>query len=104
MLAYMRTATPNRRRYPEPRPKKSPPHAPISALRLALGLTQEDVCRGVNEYIPEARVTRGTISAIESGAKGVSTAMLAALEHAYGLPEGTLVTEYVPRNRREVAA
>ena len=104
MLADMRTATPNRRQYPAPRPKKVPPHVPLAALRTALGMTQQDVCRGVNEYIPEANVTRGTISAIESGAKGAASVMLAALEHAYGLPEGSLVTDYTPRNRRDVAA
>ena len=89
----------NRRHYPQPRPMKTSPHLPLKALRERLGYTQDDVCTGINEFMPEAAVTRGTISAIESGAKGVSSAMLEALDHALGLPKGTLTVDYVPRGR-----
>lgn len=43
--------------------------------------------------------TTGALSAIESGTRGVSLATKAALEAAYGLPVGSVRTDYVPRDR-----
>jgi transcriptional regulator with XRE-family HTH domain len=82
-----------------PRPDRQPPHLPLKALRKALGLTLEDVSERITVAFPEMEVSRGTLSAIESGSRGVSDLMLQALERAYNLPAGSLTTAYTPRQR-----
>ena len=42
-------------------------------------------------------LTRGGLSAIENGIRGVSTATLAGLEAAYGLNQGEITTAYEPK-------
>lgn len=69
------------------------PHLSLRALRGRLGLTLRDVAETLG-------VSAGTLSAIESGARGVSEDMLARLETAYGLPAGTLKVPYRPVRHR----
>lgn len=90
------------REVPLIRDAKTPPYAPLRALRQAAGLTLEEVGRRIQEEFPEITASRGTLSAIESGSRGVSELMLRALERAYRIEEGSLTTTYAPR-AREVA-
>lgn len=86
--------------YSKQRKPKTPPHVSLRALRRASGLTLEQVAAAVSEVLGETvTVNRGTISAIESGLRGASTDMIAALEVAYGLEPGDLTTTYEPRAR-----
>lgn len=94
------------RTYPQPRTLKSPPHVSLRALRTVSGLTLEQVALSVTEELhrrkvlkPGATVSRGTLSAIESGLRGASTDMLEALAVAYGLAPADIVTDYQPRPR-----
>lgn len=43
------------------------------------------------------RPTRGALSAIESGLRGISAELLDALNDVYGFSPGTITTDYVPR-------
>ena len=74
------------------------PHVSLSALRGALGLTLEQVCTRF-EAETGVPLTRGGLSAIETGIRGVSTATLAGLEAAYGLNQGEITTAYEPKTR-----
>ena len=76
-----------------------PPHVSLGELRAALGLTIDQVCARVAEEMPgEKPPTRGAISAIENGHRGVSAQMLTALTAAYGLRPGAITTDYEPRS------
>jgi transcriptional regulator with XRE-family HTH domain len=89
--------------------RREPPLVALRALREGLDLTLDDVARKVTEIIgADTPVARGTISAIESGARGTTDLMLRALEQAYELPAGSITVGYRPRRRTghtaEVAA
>lgn len=80
------------------RAAKTPPHVSLRDLRDACGKTLDDVCQAASEVLPDP-LTRGAMSAIETGARGASQPTLRALEVAYGLRPGALVTDYTPRRR-----
>lgn len=83
-----------------PRRTVSPPHVSLRDLRLATGMTLDDVITRIREEFPELTPpSRGTLSAIETGARGASGHMLAALCSAYGLRPDAIVTDYEPRRR-----
>lgn len=84
------------RRYAKQRARKTPPHISLKAHRIALGLSLDQVAERVVENTGD-RPTKGTLSAIESGLRGVSADLLAALEDAYSLPAGSITTDYEPR-------
>lgn len=89
--------------YEKQRAKVTPPHVSFNALRVRLGLKQEDVRRKV-EVILGKSFTPGAMSAIEKGHRGASAEVLAALETALGLRPGDLVTNYEPGHvRRKLA-
>lgn len=88
-----------KRTYKPPREGKTPPHVPLRVLRAVAGLTLEEVAERVAQHFPEMTLSRGTLSAIESGGRGASPLMLRALEMAYDIPEGSLTTAYEPRGR-----
>lgn len=88
--------------YDKQRPRKTPPHVSLGDLRAVSGKTLDQVCEAVSEQLGRT-FTRGALSALENGHRGASPATLAALEVAYGLRPGALVTNYEPR-KREVAA
>lgn len=91
--------------YSNQRPKVTPPHVGLVALRNALGRKQVDVCREVAEILGRP-FTPGALSAIENGHRGASAETLAAIEIALGLRAGDLVTDYEPshsRLRKDVA-
>ncbi len=69
---------------------------PLRVLRMALQLRLEDVANRVEEITGD-RPTKGALSAIETGTRGVSAELLAALEQAYGLDPGSITTTYEPR-------
>ena len=92
-----------RRRYAQQRERRTPPHISLQTFRLALKRLNpdgrwdlDDVCDRI-EAIHGDRPARGTLSAIENGARGVSAELLSALEAAYGLPAGAITTNYTPR-------
>lgn len=84
--------------YSNQRQRRTPPHAALGDIRMALGITLDEVCDRV-ESATGVRPERGTISAIENGHRGASAELLAALCVAYGMRDGALTTTYVPRER-----
>lgn len=96
---------PNRTlQYRNQRERKTPPHIPLKVLRDALGLTL-DQARELAREKGGVDLTRGALSGIENGHRGASAPTLAALEAAYGLPAGSLTTDYTPTsNTRRSAA
>lgn len=85
-----------RRRYAKQRSPKAPPHVTLRTLRLALGLRIEDVAKRVEEITGD-KPTKGALSAIETGTRGVSAELLVALEQALKLDPGSITTTYEPR-------
>jgi transcriptional regulator with XRE-family HTH domain len=79
----------------------TPPHVALSDLRAAAGLTLDAVCERLEEATG-ITLTRGALSAIESGTRGASAPILAGLSIAYGLRPTAITTNYAPR-AREVA-
>ncbi|ORA02186.1 transcriptional regulator [Mycolicibacterium bacteremicum] len=63
---------------------------------LPLGFDIDDICDRVEAACGD-RPARGTISAIETGTRGVSAELLTALELAYGTRPGSITTTYEPR-------
>lgn len=89
--------------YASQRERKTPPHIALGDLRAVSGKTLEQVCEAVAETLNKP-FTRGALSAIENGHRGASKQVLHALEVAYGLRPGALVTDYEPRPREVSAA
>lgn len=85
--------------YDRQRRKVQAPLVPLSALRASLGLTQAEVCKGV-EAITDKTFTKGALSAVENGHRGASAETLAALEVVLRLPSGSLVVNYAPGHDR----
>jgi transcriptional regulator with XRE-family HTH domain len=89
-------------RYDAQRARKTPPHVALQDLRAVSGKTLDQVCEAASEVLSKP-LTRGALSAIENGHRGASTSVLRALEVAYGLRPGALVTDYEPREFAAVA-
>lgn len=85
--------------YDKQRPRRTPPVAPLAAIRASHSLTQEVVCQQVAS-ITNKTFTKGALSAIEQGHRGASAETLAALETALRLPSGSLVVDYDPGHDR----
>lgn len=85
------------------RPLRPPPHVPIRALREATETTLEELAAGLSEILG-SHPSRGTLSAIESGRRGASPELLAAIEEFFCLTRGTITTTYRPRPRARSAA
>lgn len=85
-----------RRRYSQQRERKTPPHVSLKTLRTALNLTLDEVSRRVEELTGD-QPTKGALSAIENGHRGVSAELLDALEQALNLEPGSITTTYRPR-------
>ena len=91
-------------RYDHQRPRITPPHVSLGDLRMAVGITLDQLCDRVAEVIGEEnRPTKGAISAIENGHRGASVPMLKAIALAYGLREDSITTTYEPRTREPKA-
>ena len=75
------------------RPKVTPPRVSIRTLRVVCKLTLDRACELASEYtgVP---LTRGALSAIESGTRGVSEDVLRGLAHAYGVPVEAFILDY----------
>lgn len=89
-------------KYEGQRAPKTVPHVALGDVRAASGKTLEQVCELANEVLP-TKLTRGALSAIENGHRGASVQVLRALEVAYGIRAGAIVTDYEPRVWREGA-
>lgn len=82
---------------------------PIGALRAVADVTLEELAAGIGQiWEEEGREdrppSRGTLSAIESGRRGTSPEILAAIEKFFQLAPGTITTTYRPRPRARFAA
>jgi hypothetical protein len=75
------------------RPRRQPPLVGIGALRRAHGWTLDQVRFRVAEILDAPPLSRGSLSAIESGSRGASPQVLAALAQVYGLAITDLVVE-----------
>lgn len=80
------------------RARVTPPHVSLRVLRKACGLTLDEVCARVAEATGR-ELTRGALSAIESGTRGASSEVLRGLAHAYDLDPEDINTQYEPRGR-----
>lgn len=102
----MTSSRSGRPRYDQQRPRRIPPHATLRALRLTARLTIDELIERIAPHLAddEEPPARGTISAIESGTRGASDRMIELIEAAYGLPAGSIVTDYVPRAREAIPA
>jgi transcriptional regulator with XRE-family HTH domain len=89
-------------RYRNQRERVTPPHISLGDLRAACGLTLEQVCARFTEATGES-LTRGGLSGIENGHRGVSQQTVDGLEVAYGLKPGSITTTYRPRARSSAA-
>lgn len=78
------------------RPRRTPPHVPLKAVRLLVGLRLDDLAHGV-ERLTGVSPSRGTLSAIESGRRGASPELLDAIGQVIGLEPGDITTNYRPR-------
>lgn len=87
----------SRSHYSQQRARRTPPHVCLRDLRLAVGLTLDEVRTRIAEENPDLHPTRGALSAIESGTRGASAQMLNAIASAYGLEPGAITTDYTPR-------
>lgn len=85
------------------RAKLVPPHVSLKSLRQSKGKTLEAVCTELEKETGRT-LTRGALSAIESGLRGASAEILAGLEAALDLEPGDIVTDYEPRSRKGQAA
>jgi len=92
------TKTDQPRRYDRQRAKVTPPHVTLGDLRAATGMTLDAVCERLEEATG-ITLTRGALSAIESGTRGASAPILAGLSIAYGLRLNAITTDYTPRSR-----
>jgi hypothetical protein len=88
--------------YAKQRPRKNPPHVSLGDVRSMSGKTLDEICDAASEVLSKP-LTRGALSAIENGHRGASPTVLRALEVAYGLRLGALVTDYEPRQREAAA-
>lgn len=92
-----------RRKYAKQRPPKTPPHITLRTHRLSHHLTLEDVATRVEEITGD-KPTKGALSAIESGTRGISAELKDALEKAYGFEPGSITTTYKPRGTTAAVA
>jgi hypothetical protein len=86
-------------KYRGQRGTKVPPHVPIKYFRLAANLSIDAVIARIHAETGRT-YSRGSISAIENGHRGASSEILEAMELAYCLPLGSILTDYVPRAPR----
>lgn len=84
------------------REQVNPPHVTLGDLRAATGHTLEQVCASFTDATGMP-LTRGALSAIESGIRRPSLEVLAGLEVAYGLRPGAITTDYQPMPRKTAA-
>lgn len=68
-----------------------------------MGITLDELAIGI-EQTSEQRPSRGTLSAIETGHRGASPELLAAMEEFFHLDPGTITTTYRPRRKAGAAA
>lgn len=90
--------------YDKQRQPKTPPHVSLRSLRVASGMTLDQVAVATSEVLGKSKpMNRGTIAAIESGLRGPSQEVLDAMAVAYGLDPGAIVTDYEPRAMKAVS-
>lgn len=85
------------------RPKVTPPHVGLAALRKSHKMTQAAVAEQV-AAITDEDFYSGSLSLIEGGHRGASEPVLRALEQIFGLETGSLLVDYEPSHSRRPAA
>lgn len=91
-------------KYEKQRARVIPPHVSIKTLRKVSGMTLEQVCFRMNQFLETPdRVKPGTLSGLENGHRGASVELIESIEYAYGLNQGELTTAYLPRQTRDLA-
>lgn len=90
--------------YAEPAKRRqvTPPHIPLQAVRIRLGMKQADVCEQVSVILGKS-FTVAALSAIEKGHRGASAEVLTAIQTALGLVPDSLVVDYTPSHSRRKA-
>lgn len=88
----------NQSKYQHQRERVVPPHISLRTLRVACKLTLDQVCALVEEETGRP-LTRGALSAIESGLRGASDEIIRGLAHAYDIKPEDIDTKYQPRVR-----
>lgn len=86
-------------RYRTQRKRHTPPYVPLKYVRLAAGLTLDQVAAKI-KTATGSQYTAGALSAMENGLRGVSSDLLTGLEIALSLPAGTIQVDYIPRAPR----
>lgn len=92
-----------KQRYDRQRAAKTPPHVSLKFIRFVAGIKIDELISRMEEATGK-RYTVGAISAVENGHRGASVELLRALEGAYGLPEGSITTQYEPRRASDSEA
>ena len=94
-------------RYRRQRPRRTPPTVRLRDVRLAHRLTLDEVRERIAALLPPGQTppTRGALSAVENGHRGVSAELADLLASVYGLPPGAILTDYEKHRRptREAA-
>ena len=91
--------------YDKQRPKVTPPHVSLAALRKSHRLTQAEVAAQVAAII-DKKFLGTSLSLIEGGHRGASAEVLRALERVFHLEDGDLSVTYEPshdRRKRDAA-
>lgn len=82
-------------KYKNQRKPNTPPHVSIKAVRQRLGFSLDYVVKGIESRTGQSH-SKGTLSAVENGHRGVSADYLSHLESIYGLEAGSITTDYKP--------
>lgn len=85
-----------------PRDLRQPPFVELAGIRRLLGLKQAHICEKVAVLIGKS-FTVGAFSAIETGQRGASPEVLAAIQTALGLHAEDLKTSWAPSHSRRKA-
>lgn len=83
---------------------KTPPHVSVKTLRQVRGWTLDQLAAAIHDATG-ANYQRGTLSAIESGLRGLSAKAVGDLAAAYGITPEQIATDYTPivRERSDAA-
>lgn len=85
-------------KYKNQREPKTPPYVHIKGVRQRLGFSLEYVTENLKARTGQPH-SKGTLSAIENGHRGVSPEYLSHLAAIYGIAEEYVTTDYKPWKR-----
>lgn len=85
-------------KYTQKQKPVTPPHVSLGTLRKVAGLTIAQLIIRI-ETATGNTYSRGAVSAMESGIRGVSVQFITDLAAAYGVDRSAITTTYLPRVR-----